>query len=67
MIQFALEHVLDDMQLILGSVSLHGAVYDGFSIEIEGKRSLLLSDVYDEVSAVMKPYYDVLIRPQANT
>jgi hypothetical protein len=67
MIQFALEHVPDDMQLILGSVSLHGAVYDGYSIEIEGKRSLLQSDAYDEVSGIMKPYYDALIRPQANS
>jgi hypothetical protein len=65
MIQFALERVPDDMQLILGSVSLHGAAYDGFSIEMEGKRSLLRSDAYDEVSAIMKPYYDILIRPRA--
>lgn len=66
MIQFALEHVPDDMQLILGSVSLHGAAYDGYSIEIEGKRSLLEADAYDEVTSIMKPYYDALIRPQAS-
>jgi hypothetical protein len=66
MIQFALEHVPDDMQLILGSVSLHGAVYDGYSIEIEGKRSLLQSDAYNEVSGIMKPYYDTLIRPKTS-
>ncbi|MBR1234626.1 hypothetical protein [Bradyrhizobium sp. AUGA SZCCT0182] len=66
MIQFALDRVPDDMQLILGSVSLHGAAYDGFKIEIDGKRSLLRADAYDEVSAIMKPYYEVLIRPQAS-
>jgi hypothetical protein len=66
MIQFALENVPDDMQLILGSVSLHGAVYDGYSIEIEGKRSLLQADAYDEVTGIMKPYYDALIRRQTS-
>ncbi|UYO48401.1 hypothetical protein KQX64_21095 [Rhodopseudomonas palustris] len=65
MIQFALEHVPAGMQLILGSVSLHGAVYDGYSIELEGERSLLRADAYDEVTSIMKPYYDALLRPQA--
>ncbi|WP_409190360.1 hypothetical protein [Bradyrhizobium sp. RDM4] len=51
----------------ISSVSLHGAVYDGFSIEIEGNRSLLRSDAYDEAAAIMKPYCDVLIRPHANS
>ncbi|NPU64794.1 hypothetical protein HL667_07310 [Bradyrhizobium sp. 83012] len=66
MIEFALERVPEGMQLILGSVSLHGAAYDGYSIKIEGKRSLLGADAYDEVAGVMKPYYDALIRPQTS-
>jgi hypothetical protein len=51
------------MQLILGSVSLHGADYDGYVIRIEDKRHLLRSEAYEEVSDLMKPYYAKLIQP----
>jgi hypothetical protein len=62
-IKFALERVPHDMQLILGTVSLHGAAYDGYSILIEDKRHLLRSGAYQEVSDIMKPYYAKLIEP----
>jgi hypothetical protein len=62
-IKFALERVPNDTQLILGTVSLHGADYDGYVIRTEDKYHLLSSDAYEEVSDLMKPYYAKLIQP----
>ena len=58
-----LERVPNDMQLVLGTVSLHGADYDGYVIRTEDKYHLLSSDAYEEVSDLMKPYYAKLIQP----
>jgi hypothetical protein len=62
-IKFALERVPNGTQLILGTVSLHGADYDGYVIRTEDKYHLLSSDAYEEVSDLMKPYYAKLIQP----
>jgi|SRR6267378_4003918 len=63
MIKFALDRVPQDMQMILGTVSLHGVAHDGYVIETEHKYKLLSKDAYEEVSSFMKPYFAKLIQP----
>jgi hypothetical protein len=63
MIKFALDQVPQDMQMILGTVSLHGVAYDGYVIKTEDKYRLLSKDAYEEVSSFMKPYFAKLIQP----
>jgi hypothetical protein len=63
-IKFALGQVPQDMQMILGTVSLHGVDYDGYVIKTENKYRLLSKDAYEEVSGVLKPYYAKLVQQQ---
>src|SRR5690606_17674221 len=46
-IAFALKNRPPDMQLVLGTVSLHGAEYGGHVINPQVKESLLQSDQFD--------------------
>jgi hypothetical protein len=62
MIKFALDRVPHDMQMILGTVSLHGVAYDGYVIKTEDKYRLLSKQSYEEVSGLMKPYFAKLIQ-----
>jgi hypothetical protein len=55
------------MQMILGTVSLHGVAYDGYVINTEDKYKLLNKDAYEEVSSFMKPYFAKLIQPISET
>jgi hypothetical protein len=61
-IQFALGQVPQDMQMILGTVSLHGVDYDGYVIKTENKYRLLSKDAYEQVSGAMKHYFAKLIQ-----
>ncbi|MFZ5677077.1 MAG: hypothetical protein ACOZAM_29300 [Pseudomonadota bacterium] len=60
-IEFALGNVPDGMQLILGSVRLHGASYEGKRIELVDKRRLLRAEEYEDVSEAFEPFLDSLL------
>lgn len=51
-----------DMQIILGTVSLHGVKYDGHVIQTENKYRLLNKSDYEEVSLHMKPYFAQMLQ-----
>jgi hypothetical protein len=61
MIQFALDNVPQGMQLILGTVRLHGATYDGATFELDRKYRLLQPDEYETVRNRLAPLLDSLI------
>jgi hypothetical protein len=61
-INFALNRVPENMQLVLGTVSLHGVKYDGHVIDTRDKLRLLSKSAFDEVSEIMKPYYAKLLQ-----
>jgi hypothetical protein len=61
MIQFAVENVPSGMQLILGSVSLHGAQYSGTQLVLEDERRLLRPEEYDELRSSMAPLLNSLL------
>lgn len=54
-ISFALKNRPHDMQLILGTVSLHGAKYSGHSIQTISKYSLLKEEEFTEVNNHIQP------------
>ena len=60
-IGFALKNRPRDMQLLLGTVSLHGAAYDGHVINPQVKESLLQSDQFDAVNAYMRPFINKML------
>ncbi|MGY4598548.1 putative nucleic acid-binding Zn-ribbon protein [Bradyrhizobium sp. GM22.5] len=62
MISFCLGEVPQGSQLILGTVSLHGVKYDGHVIETDTKNKLLKAALFEEVSALMRPYYTKLLQ-----
>jgi hypothetical protein len=62
MISFCLSEPPKDSQLILGTVSLHGVKYDGHVIETDTKNKLLKTALFEEVSAILKPYYAKLLQ-----
>ncbi|MBS7706112.1 hypothetical protein [Chelatococcus asaccharovorans] len=58
MIRFAIERRPKDTQLVLGTVKLHGVVYDGHRIVTVDKDSLLQASSYDEARAEIDPLVD---------
>ncbi|MHC2718272.1 hypothetical protein [Bradyrhizobium diazoefficiens] len=62
MIEFCLNQVPEGSQLILGTVSLHGAKYDGHVIQTDTKNKLLKTTLFDEVSDLMRPFYAKLLQ-----
>ncbi|WP_240481793.1 hypothetical protein [Novosphingobium fuchskuhlense] len=60
-IAFALKNRPRDMQLILGTVSLHGAEYDGHVINPQVKESLLRQDEFENVNSYMRPFINKLL------
>ncbi|WP_051310560.1 hypothetical protein [Bradyrhizobium sp. Cp5.3] len=62
MIDFCLGEIPEGSQLILGTVSLHGAKYDGHIIETDTKNKLLKTTLFDEVSDLMRPFYTKLLQ-----
>lgn len=60
-IAFALKNRPKDMQLVLGTVSLHGAEYKGYSINPTIKESLLRREDFDEVSEYMRPFINKML------
>jgi len=54
MIRFAIERRPKDTQLVLGTVKLHGVVYDGHRIVTVDKDSLLQASSYDEARAEIR-------------
>ena len=62
MIAFCLSETPKDSQLILGTVNLHGVKYDGHVIATDTKNKLLKSDLFEEVSEILAPYYTRLLQ-----
>lgn len=60
-IGFALKNRPRDMQLVLGTVSLHGVEYGGHVINPQVKESLLQSDQFDTVNAYMRPFINKML------
>lgn len=60
-IAFALKNRPRDMQLILGTVSLHGVEYDGHIINPQVKESLLRADAFDAVNAYMRTFINKML------
>lgn len=60
-IGFALKNMPRDMQLVLGTVSLHGAAYDGHIINPQVKESLLQSDQFETVNAYIRPFINKML------
>ena len=60
-IAFALKHRPNDMQLILGTVSLHDVKYEGYRIHPTVKESLLTKDEFDEVNLHMRPFINKML------
>ncbi len=61
MIKFALKNRPDDMQLVLGTVSLHGAAYTGHLITPDHKEALLNREDYEHVKALIRPFINKMI------
>lgn len=61
MIAFALKNLPKDMQLVLGTVSMHGVEYTGHSINPTVKESLLRREDFDEVSDYMRPFINKML------
>jgi predicted nucleic acid-binding Zn-ribbon protein len=59
--QFALDNVPSGMQLVLGSVRLHNAIYPGRRIELLDKRRLLRREEYDDVRDELEPLLNSLL------
>lgn len=60
-IGFALKNRPRDMQLVLGTVSLHGAEYGGHVINPLVKESLLRSEEFDTVNTYMRPFINKML------
>lgn len=60
-IAFALKNRPSDMQLILGTVSMHGVRYDGHTINPQVKRSLLRREEFDAVNAYIRPFVNKML------
>lgn len=61
-IAFALKNRPRDMQLVLGTVSMHGVQYDGHAINPQVKESLLRQDEFDAVNSYMRPFINKMLR-----
>jgi hypothetical protein len=62
MIKFCLNEMPDDAQLILGTVSLHGADYGGYVIATDTKNKLLKTELFEHVNESLKPYFTKLLQ-----
>jgi hypothetical protein len=60
-IAFALKHRPRDMQMVLGTVSIHGVKYDGYSMNPQVKESLLRQEEFDNVNAYMRPFINKML------
>ena len=49
------------MQMVLGTVSLHSAKYDGHVINPQLKESLLREDDFETVNSYMRPFTNKLL------
>ena len=67
MIEFALSNVPEDMQLILGTVRLQGAEYDGHTIELTEKYSLLEEESYRQANARVLPLLELLVQQDSES
>lgn len=66
MIDFIFNRAPDGVQVILGTVSLHGVRYPGRPIETVDKFSVLTPDLYDEVRDQMAPLFQQMLASQAS-
>lgn len=60
-IAFALKNRPRDMQLVLGTVSLHGAEYEGHVINPNEKEALLRVEDFDAVNTFMRPFINKML------
>ena len=49
------------MQLVLGTVSLHGAEFNGHLINPQVKESLLRKEEFDTVNAYLRPFINKML------
>lgn len=61
MIRFALKNRPDDMQLVLGTVSLHDVDYEGHIINPNDKESLLRKSDFESVNGYMRPFINMML------
>lgn len=61
MIEFALSNIPTGMQLILGTVKLHGANYSGAFVKTDTKDHLLKAAQYEAAGAVIGPFLQKLL------
>ena len=61
-IRFILNNVPKDMQVILGTVSLHGVQYGGHKVRTTEKLRLLNEESYEETKDYMSPIYIELLQ-----
>lgn len=61
MIEFAINNVPSDMQLVLGTVSLHNVPFAGTRIETSVKYHLLLKAEFEKVRAKISPFLQQLL------
>lgn len=60
-IDFALNNYPADMQLILGTASLHGVPYEGLSISPTHKEAFLRPENYRTLAASFRPYVNQVV------
>ncbi|MBU2531108.1 MAG: hypothetical protein KKB37_00095 [Alphaproteobacteria bacterium] len=60
-ISFALKNRPRDMQLVLSTVSLHGAKYEGHVINPQVKESLLRESEFDAINSYMRPFINKML------
>jgi len=62
-LKFIRDRKPEDMQLILGTVSLHGVSYPGHKIHPDTEFGLLKDDEYDNVAEYVAPFFDQIMNP----
>lgn len=60
-LSFALKNCPKDMQLVLGTVSMHGVDYSGHSINPVNKEALLNRDDFEDVNSYMRPFMNKML------
>jgi len=58
---FVLNKKPESSQLVLGTVELHGARYDGYLVELNDKYSLLSKKEYEEVDSIISPLFNAVL------
>ena len=60
-LKFIIEQTPTNLQLVLGTVSMHGLAFDGTVIETENKNRLLRRELYEASLNDLDPYLDAIL------